>query len=237
VPDDDRASNPGTEPFVPDFGDSEHPGTHPFVPDFGDSEHPGTHPFVPDFGDSEDPGTHPFVPDFGDSEDTGSHQFPAVAGAQEKSDAASSGVQEAPETPAPAGTSAEDAEKDLETEPAGVPAQSVTVRGRYIYLKWWNLILVIVGVWIVAAQIGLSLFYWWYHSIDKTPPVFMVLVYVVACAVGGVLLAMVQSRPLISALSLAVMSGPFASVTAAAPLYGYYYCARVGHCLVALIPY
>jgi hypothetical protein len=211
VPDDDRASNPGTEPFVPDFSDSEHTGTHPFVPDFSDSE---------------DPGTHPFVPDFGDSEDTGSHQFPAVAGVQEKS-----------ETPAPAGTAAEDAEKDFETESAGVPAQSVTVPGRYVYLKWWNLILVIVGVWIVAAQIGLSLFYWWYHTIDKTPPVFIVLVYVVACAVAGVLLAMVQSRPLISALSLAVMSGPFASVAAAAPLYGYYYCARVGHCLVALIPY
>jgi len=60
----------------------------------------------------------------------------------------------------------------------------------------------------------------------------MVLVYVVACVVAAVMLAMVQGRPLISALSIAVMSGPFASAAAAAPLYGYYYCARVSHCVV-----
>lgn len=34
------------------------------------------------------------------------------------------------------------------------------------------------------------------------------------------------------------MSGPFASVAAAAPLYGYYYyCERMSHCLVGVIPY
>jgi hypothetical protein len=38
-------------------------------------------------------------------------------------------------------------------------------------------------------------------------------------------------------LSVAVMSGPFASVAAAAFLYGYYYCARTSHCIVGLIPY
>ena len=123
------------------------------------------------------------------------------------------------------------------THAAGAPVQSVTVPGRYLYLKWWKLLLVILGVWIVAAEVGLGLFYWWYHTVDKTPAVFVVLVYVVACAVAGVMLAMVQGRPLVSALSLAVMSGPFASVAAAAPLYGYYYCARVGHCLVGVIPY
>ena len=104
---------------------------------------------------------------------------------------------------------------------------SVTVPGRYQYLKWWKLALVLLGVWIAAAEAGLSLFYWWYHTVDKTAAAFMVLVYVVACVVAGVMLAMVQGRPLISALSIAVMSGPFASVAAAAPLYGYYYCARV----------
>jgi hypothetical protein len=67
--------------------------------------------------------------------------------------------------------------------------------------------------------------------------VFVVLVYVVACVVGAVMLAMVQGRPVISALSVAVMSGPFASVAAAACLYGYYYCARTSHCIVGLIPY
>lgn len=34
-----------------------------------------------------------------------------------------------------------------------------------------------------------------------------------------------------------LMSGPFASVAAAAPLYGYYYCERMSHCLVGVIPY
>ena len=80
-----------------------------------------------------------------------------------------------------------------EAEPAG-RCTPVTVPGRYQYLKWWKLVLVILGVWIAAAEVGLSLFYWWYHTIDKTAAVFMVLVYVVACAVGGVLLAMVAGQ-------------------------------------------
>ena len=114
--------------------------------------------------------------------------------------------------------------------PAG-PVQPVNVPGRYLYLKWWKLVLVLLGVWAAAAVIGLGLFYWWYHSVDKTPAVFVVLVYVVVCIVGGVMLAMTQGRPLISALSIAMMSAPFASLVASAPLYGYYYCERVGHCL------
>jgi hypothetical protein len=170
---------------------------------------------VPDFDDTGEQSV-PFVPNF---DDTGSQPIP-----QSK---------EEPETPA----AEEDSEKDLETELSGAPVQSVTVPGRYQYLKWWKLVLVILGVWIATGEVGLSLFYWWYHTIDKTPAVFMVLVYVVVCVVGGVMLAMVQGRPTISALSLAVMSGPFASVVAAAPLYGYYYCARTGHCLIGVIPY
>ncbi|MFZ1175443.1 MAG: hypothetical protein WAO15_04070 [Mycobacterium sp.] len=188
------------------------------------ASNPGTEPFVPDFSDSEDTGTHSWVPDFSDSEDTGSQPVAQVS--ESPSDA-----EQEPETSAPA------ADEDSAIPSAGAPVHSVTVPGRYLYLKWWKLVLVILGVWIVAAEVGLSLFYWWYHTIDKTPAVFVVLVYVVACAVAGVMLAMVQGRPLVSALSLAVMSGPFASVAAAAPLYGYYYCARVGHCLVGVIPY
>jgi hypothetical protein len=111
------------------------------------------------------------------------------------------------------------------------------VPGRYQYLKWWKFVLVILGVWFAAAEVGPSLFYWWFHTIDKTWPVFTVLVYVVACSVADVLLAMVQGRPLITALSLAVMSGPFASVAAAAPLYSDYYCERTGHCLFGFLPY
>ncbi len=115
--------------------------------------------------------------------------------------------------------------------------QPVNVPGRYLYLKWWKLALVLLGVWFAAGVIGLGLFYWWYHSVDKTPALFVVLVYVVVCIVGGVMLAMTQGRPLVSALSVALMSGPFAALVAAAPLYGYYHCERVGHCLVGVIPY
>jgi hypothetical protein len=201
VPEDDRPSHPGTEPFVPDFADT---GEHsvPFVPNFDDT---GSQPFAPLITGGEISGPETSVPS----------------------------SLEPNEAPSPAAT----AEQEPAPESAVAPVQSVTVPGRYQYLKWWKLVLVLLGVWIAAAEVGLSLFYWWYHTIDKTAPVFMVLVYVVACAVGGVMLAMVQGRPLVSALSLAVMSGPFASVAAAAPLYGYYYCARMGHCLVGVIPY
>ncbi|EUA22737.1 hypothetical protein I552_7228 [Mycobacterium xenopi 3993] len=47
--------------------------------------------------------------------------------------------------------------------------QPVIVPGRYYFLKWWKLALLVGAVWVVAAPIGLGLFYWWYHSINKTP--------------------------------------------------------------------
>jgi hypothetical protein len=169
------------------------------------------------------PGTEAFVPDFGDTGDTGEDSVPFVPDFSDDGDTKPEPKEtsEAPETPSP--------------DAAAV--QSVTVPGRYQYLKWWKLALVILGVWIAAAEVGLSLFYWWFHTADKTAAAFMVLVYVVACVVAAVMLAMVQGRPLISALSIAVMSGPFASAAAAAPLYGYYYCARASHCVVGFIPY
>lgn len=187
------------------------PGTEAFTPDFSDD--------TDDTEDTEDTGTQSWVPDF--SDDTGSQPMPVAE--PEKVDQ--------PATSEPA------AEQESATGTTGAPVQSVTVPGRYLYLKWWQLVLVLIGVWVVAAVLGLGLFYWWFHMVDKTPAVFVVLVYAVACAVSGVLLAMVEGKPVISALSLAVMSGPFASVAAAAPLYGYYYCERVGHCLVGVIPY
>lgn len=158
------------------------------------------------------PGTAPFVPDF---DDTGEDSLPFVP------------IKEAPKPK-------DESEHEPESETIAAP---VAVPGRYQYVKWWKLLLVILGVWFAAAEVGLSLFYWWYHTVDKTAAVYMVLVYVVACVVAGVILAMVQGRPLMSALALGVMSGPFASVAAAAPLYGYYYCERVGQCLGGVIPY
>ena len=111
---------------------------------------------------------------------------------------------------------------------------------RYHYLKWWQLILVLVAVWIPAAPIGPGLFYWWTHDLSphKTPVVFVTLVYVVVCTVGGLTLAMVPDRPLLSALAIAVMSALFVSVVAAAPFYGTFYCDHTtGPCLMGMIPY
>ncbi|BBZ46019.1 hypothetical protein [Mycobacterium parmense] len=187
-----------------------------------DDDHPsnpGTQAFTPDF-DDDDTGTHSWVPDFSDESDDDAGGAKPVPVATE------------PEKPA------EPAAGQLpETESTGAQVQSVTVPGRYVYLRWWKLLLVVLGVWVAAAEVGLSLFYWWYHTNDKTAAVYVVLVYVVACVVAGVMLAMVQGRPLISALSLGVMSAPFGSVLAAAPLYGYYHCERVGECLAGVIPY
>ncbi|MCK8646957.1 hypothetical protein [Mycobacterium colombiense] len=195
------------------------------MPDDKDAANPGTEAFVPDFSDDEDDaehtGTQSWVPDFDD--DTGEH--PAATEPE-----AATGTAEEAATPAP------DAGVPEPAEPVGV-VQPINVPGRYLYLKWWKLALVLLGVWAAAAVIGLGLFYWWYHSVDKTAALFVVLVYVVACVVGGVMLAMTEGRPLISALSIATMSGPFAALVAAAPLYGYYHCERVGHCLVGVIPY
>ncbi len=111
---------------------------------------------------------------------------------------------------------------------------------RYHYLKWWHYILILVAVWIPAAGIGAGLFYWWTQdaSAHKTPVVFVTLVYVVVCTVAGLMLAMVPDRPLLSALGIAMMSAVFASVAAAAPFYGAFYCDHTtGPCLAGIIPH
>ncbi|MCH9668067.1 MAG: hypothetical protein K0U76_16890 [Actinomycetia bacterium] len=106
--------------------------------------------------------------------------------------------------------------------PAVLPPYPTVVPGVDQHLNRWRLVLVVAGVWIVAATAGLVLYYWWYHSLDKTMPVFVVLVYLISCVVGSLLSALVQSRPMISATSIALMSAPFASTAAAAVLYGGY---------------
>lgn len=192
------------------------------MPDDKDAASPGTEAFVPDFSHDDDEaegtGTQSWVPDFDDESDA-------------DGELADTGPRPAATEPEP-----DEPEPEVAAGPAG-PVQSVTVPGRYLYVKWWKFALVLLGVWAAAAVVGLGLFSWWYDSIDKTPALFAVLVYVTVCVVGGVLLAMVHGRPLVSALSVALLSGPFAAVAGAAPLYGYYYCERVGHCLVGVIPY
>lgn len=106
--------------------------------------------------------------------------------------------------------------------PMPAPAQPVAVEGSYQYLKRWMFVLLLVVGWLVAAAIGVGLYYWWYHSIDKTPPVFVVLIYVIVSCVAGLITAMVQGRPLVSAAAIALIAAPFGSALAAAALYGAY---------------
>lgn len=203
---------------------------------------------VADNDPESSPGTAPFVPDF----DTGAHSQALESPAADHGptadellapvDSSRNDLPRLSATPAwhgngTAGDVQPHQPQPIAPDAAPPPAQSVTVPSRYYYLKWWKLVLVIVGVWIVAAPIGLALFYWWYHSLNKTPAVFAVLLYAVVCTVGSLMLAMIPGRPLLAALAIAVMSAVFASVVAAAPLYGHYYCLRTKHCVAGIIPY
>ena len=118
-----------------------------------------------------------------------------------------------------------------------VPAHPVVVPGNYQYFKRWMFVLVVAGVWAISAVAGWGLYHWWYHSIDKTGPVFVVLVFVVTSSVGGLLLAMAPDRPVVSALAIAVMSAPLGAVAGAAVLHGLYFCEWASRCFVGVIPY
>ncbi|MGB3894834.1 MAG: hypothetical protein WA942_11380 [Mycolicibacter sinensis] len=144
--------------------------------------------------------------------------------------------------PAPAGDREPEPEPTL--EPASTappkpikPLKPVAVVGQHRFLKWWQLALVLVGVWIPAAGIGLGLFTWWYSLADKTPAVFVVVLYAAGCIVAGLIVAMVGEKPLLAAVAIALMSAVFASALAAAPLYGHYFCQHVDRCVGGVIPY
>jgi hypothetical protein len=187
--------------------DQQYRGTHRHRPPAG--WHPPRR--VPETTDRDTlPGEHtqPYLPTF----DTG--EFPSAANP----------VQTLVADPEPSG-------------PIPAPAQSEVVPGTYQCLKRWAFILVVAGVWIVAAPIGLGLYYWWFHSLDKTPTVFVVLIFLMVCTVGSVLIAMVNNKPLVAALAIALMSAPLAAMGGAAVLHGLYFCDRVSRCLVGLIPY
>jgi len=117
---------------------------------------------------------------------------------------------------------------------------SITVAGRYLYVKWWQFVLVLLAVWVPAGATGAGLFYWWSHdnSKHKTAVVFVVLVYIVACTVVGLVLAVVPDRPLVSALAIALISAVLAAVVGAAPAYGAFYCDHIQRpCLMGVLPY
>jgi len=104
------------------------------------------------------------------------------------------------------------------------PAQPLVVPGSYQFLKRWAFALVVAAVWVVAAPIGAALYYWWVGDadLDKTWPVYGVLLYLIVCTVVSLLFAMVQNRPMVAALAIALMSAPLASTAGAAALYGAY---------------
>lgn len=107
--------------------------------------------------------------------------------------------------------------------PVTVPAHPVAVAGAYQFVKRWKFALIVAGVWAVAAGAGLGFYYWWYTAMDKTLPVFGILLYLVVCMVASILVSMVPNRPQVTALAIALMSAPLASTAAAAVLHGAYF--------------
>jgi hypothetical protein len=123
--------------------------------------------------------------------------------------------------------------------PSSEAFPTATASGQ-LHLKWWIFVLMLLAVWVPAGAAGAGLFYWWSHdaSKHKTTVVFVVLVYVVVTTVAGLILAMVSDRPLVSALSIAMLSAVFASVVGAAPVYGKFYCEHSHrHCAAGILPY
>lgn len=111
----------------------------------------------------------------------------------------------------------------VHAEPVVVPPAPAVVDGSYQYVKRWQFVFIVAAVWILAAAGGLGFYFWWYTSLHKTPAVFAVLLYLIVCAVASMLVSMVPNRPAITALAIALMSAPMASVAAAAVLHGAYY--------------
>ena len=106
---------------------------------------------------------------------------------------------------------------------AVAPAQPVAVAGAYQFVKRWKFALIALGVWLLGAAAGAGFYYWWYTALDKTLPVFGILIYLAACMVASLLVSMVPNRPQVTALAVAIMSAPLASTAAAAVLHGAYY--------------
>jgi len=123
------------------------------------------------------------------------------------------------------------------SEPQPAPTEEPVARSADVYLRRWTFVFVVAAVWVVSAVVGLGLFYWWFHSISKTPAVFIVLVYVVMCTVAALIAAMAPAKPWMSAVAVALMSAPFSSTAAAAVLYGVYFCEHASRCFAGVLPY
>jgi hypothetical protein len=111
----------------------------------------------------------------------------------------------------------------VHAEPVMVPPATPAATGTHQFVKRWQFVFIVAAVWVLAAAAGLSFYFWWYTSLDKTAAVFFVLIYLISCSVGSLLISMVQNRPPVTALAIALMSAPLASVATAALLHGAYY--------------
>lgn len=103
-----------------------------------------------------------------------------------------------------------------------LPAQPVVVPGTVHNLRRWVLLVSLLGVWIPAAIAGLAAYQWWYDTPVRSVPLFVAAVYVLATTTAALLLAMVDHKPWVSSMSIAVLTAPFASTTAAAALHAAY---------------
>ena len=108
-------------------------------------------------------------------------------------------------------------------EPVSVPVHPVVVPSAYQFVKRWKFALIVAGVWVLSAMAGAGFYYWWYTALDKTIPVLGILLYLVVCMVASLLVSMVPNRPQVTALAIALMAAPLASMGAAAVLHGAYY--------------
>jgi len=102
-------------------------------------------------------------------------------------------------------------------------AHPVLVPGTFEFVKRWRFALILAGVWVVSAAVGLGFYYWWYTAPEKTLPVLGILGYLAVCTVASLLISLVPNRPQVTALAIAVMAAPLASTVAAAVLHGAYY--------------
>ena len=108
-------------------------------------------------------------------------------------------------------------------EPVLVRPHPVAVPESDLHLKRWPFVFIVAAVWILAAAAGLGFYFWWYTSMHKTAPVFAVLIYLIVCTIGSLLASLVQNKPQVTALAIALMSAPLASMATAAVLHGAYY--------------
>lgn len=167
----------------------------------------------------------------------GVHPMPSAEPAPAPESAATPEPEPQP-TPAPPGPEAfselQGVDGDVDTDaflrsvtghlpPVAIPAQPVMVASSYQFVKRWKFALIVAGVWLLSATAGLGFYYWWYTALEKTLPVFGILLYLVVCMVASILVSMVPHRPQLTALAIALMAAPLASTAAAAVLHGAYF--------------